>query len=90
MSADTADSMNGEALDRSYDPKVLRKTDDCLLLEEISNESKVLVLYSGGTIGMIKDDKNGKPSFLAILAAKPLPTFFFLLHSELLLQNANV
>lgn len=58
MSADTADSMNGEALDRSYDPKVLRKTDDCLLLEEISNESKVLVLYSGGTIGMIKDDKN--------------------------------
>lgn len=49
-------------LDTSYAPKVLRKTSDCLTSQEPKshyNESKVLVLYSGGTIGMVRDCESG-------------------------------
>ncbi|XP_037501654.1 L-asparaginase [Rhipicephalus sanguineus] len=49
-------------LDTSYAPKVLRKTSDCLVSQEPPshcNESKVLVLYSGGTIGMVRDCEGG-------------------------------
>ncbi|KAH6925690.1 hypothetical protein HPB50_008563 [Hyalomma asiaticum] len=49
-------------LDTSYAPKVLRKTSDCLISQEPPthcNESKVLVLYSGGTIGMVRDCEGG-------------------------------
>lgn len=47
-----------DRLDTSYAPKVLRKTSDCLTSQEPqlhNNETKVLVLYSGGTIGMVRD-----------------------------------
>lgn len=44
-------------MDTSYTPKVLRKTNDCMVSQEVgaaANESRVLVLYSGGTIGMVR------------------------------------
>lgn len=49
--------MSANRMDTSYTPKVLRKTSDCMVSQEASaaaNESRVLVLYSGGTIGMVR------------------------------------
>ncbi|XP_075556457.1 L-asparaginase isoform X5 [Dermacentor variabilis] len=58
----SAHSSRNLLLDTSYAPKVLRKTSDCLVSQEPPthcNESKVLVLYSGGTIGMVRDYEGG-------------------------------
>nr|XP_054927628.1 L-asparaginase-like isoform X1 [Dermacentor andersoni] len=58
----SAHSSRNLLLDTSYAPKVLRKTSDCLVSQEPPthcNESKVLVLYSGGTIGMVRDCEGG-------------------------------
>jgi hypothetical protein len=49
-------------IDPSYAPKKLRKNKSITRAESIgslANESKVLVLYTGGTIGMMKNSKGG-------------------------------
>jgi len=57
---------NGERfnsiIDPSYAPKILRKNKSITRAEStgsLVNESKVLVLYTGGTIGMMKGSKGG-------------------------------
>lgn len=49
-------------LDPSYAPKILRKNKSISRAESsgsLVNESKVLVLYTGGTIGMMRSSKGG-------------------------------
>ena len=51
-----------EVLDPSYAPKILRKNKSISRAESsgsLVNESKVLVLYTGGTIGMMRSTKGG-------------------------------
>lgn len=51
-------------MDPSYLPKVLRKLGDGVEKRSTSylknDESKVMVIYSGGTIGMVRDEDGGK------------------------------
>ncbi|CAG2114108.1 unnamed protein product, partial [Medioppia subpectinata] len=49
-------------IDPSFEPKILRKNKSITRAEStgsLANESKVLVLFSGGTIGMMKNHKGG-------------------------------
>ena len=49
-------------LDPSYEPKILRKNNSISRAESsgsLVDESKVLVLYTGGTIGMMRSFKGG-------------------------------
>lgn len=54
----------GPIIDDSFEPKVLRKNNSIVRTESrgslTSKESKVLVIYTGGTIGMVKNLKGGK------------------------------
>lgn len=53
-------------IDPHYAPKILRKNNSISRVESLgslANESKVLVLYTGGTIGMVKTRKGGKKGF---------------------------
>ena len=50
-------------IDPSFEPKVLRKNKSIARIESygtLSEESKVLVIYTGGTIGMVKNGSGGK------------------------------
>ena len=49
-------------IDPSFEPKILRKNKSITRAEStgsLANESKVLVLFSGGTIGMMKNQRGG-------------------------------
>lgn len=53
-------------IDPHYAPKILRKNNSISRVESLgslANESKVLVLYTGGTIGMVKTRKGGEKDF---------------------------
>ncbi|XP_064484093.1 L-asparaginase-like isoform X2 [Ornithodoros turicata] len=54
----SSSSSSSSCMDTSYEPKTLRKTDDCMVSSDASTAlvTKVLVLYSGGTIGMVRDE----------------------------------
>jgi hypothetical protein len=59
--SDDCDRLN-TIIDPSYAPKRLRKNKSITRAESIgslAHESKVLVLYTGGTIGMMKGSKGG-------------------------------
>ncbi|CAN7951968.1 unnamed protein product, partial [Ixodes pacificus] len=61
--------MSANRMDTSYTPKVLRKTNDCMVSQEVgaaANESRVLVLYSGGTIGMVRGKDGGEFRFMSL------------------------
>lgn len=50
-------------IDPSFEPKVVRKNNSITRTESTGSlvlESKVLVIYTGGTIGMCKNGKGGK------------------------------
>lgn len=53
----------GPIIDDSFEPKILRKNNSIVRTESrgsLVKESKVLVIYTGGTIGMVKNHKGGK------------------------------
>ena len=54
---------NRVAIDPFHIPKILRKNDSYQALQRRgwnANEARVLVLYTGGTIGMVKNDDGGE------------------------------
>ncbi|OTF78992.1 hypothetical protein BLA29_014255 [Euroglyphus maynei] len=54
-------------IDPSFEPKVLRKNKSIARIESygtLTEESKVLVIYTGGTIGMVKNGSGGKMFFV--------------------------
>jgi len=54
--------MNQKKIDPFFEPKVLRKNNSITRTESIGSlakESKVLVIYTGGTIGMVKNSNGG-------------------------------
>ena len=63
-------------LDPSYEPKILRKNKSISRAESsgsLVNESKVLVLYTGGTIGMMRSTKGGNSIIFALMFKNYLP-----------------
>lgn len=54
-----------QSIDPSFQPKVLRKNNSITRTESVGSlvkESKVLVIYTGGTIGMVKNAQGGTPT----------------------------
>lgn len=59
--------MNQKKIDPFFEPKVLRKNNSITRTESIGHlakESKVLVIYTGGTIGMVKNECGSKCSLI--------------------------
>jgi hypothetical protein len=57
---------NRVVIDPFHIPKILRKNDSYQALQRRgwnANEARVLVLYTGGTIGMVKNDDGGELVF---------------------------
>lgn len=67
----TAPSYHGSTPSQSYlgstPPQAFRRRCDSVTANEDGdqNESKVLVIYTGGTIGMIRNDDNSKRIFMS-------------------------
>lgn len=55
--------MAKQCIDPFFEPKIVRKNNSIVKSESkgsLVKESKVLVIYTGGTIGMVKNDNGGK------------------------------
>jgi hypothetical protein len=97
--SDDCDRIN-TIIDPSYAPKKLRKNKSITRAEYIgsfANEKKVLVLYTGGTIGMMKSSKGGlyhiiSPYNYSVLLfyrlLKYLLKFNYIIHSIILSRRS--